>query len=1103
MKPTLCKSKVIVQAISIHDQRPFFLAVLFSLLSCLMYGQNFEGYYRFPTVNGATVVFAAEGDLWKVPLTGGAAVRLTTHAESESAPVFSPDGKSVVFTASYEGPSELYLMSLSGGVPERLTYENAGAVADSWASAEELIYHTTAYATLPDFQLVKLNVKTHTEERIPLSQASEADIDTRSKTLFFVSPMDHRNVTKRYMGGTARQIWKFVPGAADALKLTTDYNGESFNPMFYNDRIYFLSDRDGIMNIWSMNTEGNDLKQHTKHEVFDVRSADLHNANIVYQTGADLWHLDLASGSDKKIEIWLPSDLDQLREKWVDNPSRYISSAKTDAKGEKVVITARGRIFIAPVKSGRFITFAPKKDIRYRDAFFSADGKSIYALSDESGEFEYVKLDALGLQDSKPITTDGHVLRFGGVNSPDGKWIAYNDLENNMFILDVNTGKSKVISTNQQGIAGYSWSPDSKWIAFSQEADNTMYQVMIYSLESGKTTAVTTDRANSISAEWSPDGKFLYLLSDRNFQSLVGAPWGPRQPEPYFDQTDKIYLIPLKKEYRSPFKAPDELLTSTDTQETPKSKSSKKDSKEADSGVTVAIDFDGIKERLMEVPVSSGNYRSLKVTENGLFVLASETGLNAKTHLKAIPVKDEDAKLKTILEDVNGLDLSADGKKLLIRKGRNFYVTNAGTSPISGLNDNALDLSSWKFAISPREDWEQMFMDAWRMERDYFYDKNMHGVNWKAMYDRYYPLLKRVTTREELSDLIGRYVGELAALHTSVRGGDQREDEKDISVASLGARLLRDEKKGGYVIDHIYKADPDYPDEKSPLDDPYLNISEGDVITAINGTSVLSVNHIGALLRDQAGKQVRVSLKNNSGNIDKIVEPIQNDYNLRYTEWEYTRRLKVEEDSKNQIGYVHLRAMGSGDLSQWYREFYPVFDRAGLIIDVRHNRGGNIESFILEKLLRKAWMYWKQRSGKPYWNMQYAFRGHIVILVDELTASDGEAFAEGFKRLGLGKSIGVRTWGGEIWLSGVNTLTDYGVARAPMMGVYGEESEWLIEGHGFVPDIEVVNMPHATFNGEDAQLDMAIKVLQEEIAKDPREIPAVPAYPDKSFKNKK
>ena len=1075
----------------IHISKPhfllFFIALIFS--STLVFSQGFEGYYRTPTVHGNTVVFSAEGDLWNVPLNGGLAQRLTTHAEQEFNPAISPDGKTIAFSGSYEGPIEVYTMPITGGLPIRWTYESDASLVNCWTPKGDIAYDTRAFATLPDRQLVTINPKTKDKHRVPLHQASEATYNASGNTVFFVRPSYHGNVTKRYKGGTARQIWKFTNGSKEAIKLTTDFAGGSHHPMWYNNRIYFITDRDGTMNVWSMDENGSDLKQHTKHEGFDVRYAKQNSGNIVYQLGADIWHYNVSSNATKKINIRLQSDLDQLRENWVDNPSNYITSVSPDPKGERIVITARGRAFIAPVKSGRFVEFTHQKDVRYRDATFSGDGKDIYTLSDESGEFEFVKINAQGEDTPKAITKDGKVLRYAGVPSPDGKWMAYDDLENNMFILNLANGKSKKISTNEEGIYDFSWSPDSKWLAFVQVANNTMAQIFLHGLDANDTFPITTDRANSVNAKWSPDGKFIYFLSDRNFRTIVGSPWGPRQPEPYFDISEKVYHIALQKGTRSPFRKNNELVSND---------SKKEDSK---APVTIKIDKDGIVERIEEVPVAPGNYRNLEVTDKAIYTLSSSTGANSQTNLAVIEIGNENVKLNTMIERVQGFQLTGNGKKLLVTKGSSIYMVNAGTGKVNDLNESKVDLSGWKFAITPLEDWKQIFTDAWRMERDYFYDKNMHGVNWKKMHDKYYPLVDRVTTRNELSDLIGRFVGELSALHTSVRGGDTRNDNANIPIANLGARFSRDNANKGYRIDYIYKADPDYPDTRSPLDDPFLDIRAGDIITHINGKPSLESLDIGELIRNQIGKQVKLKVKRASTSRDIIVEPIGSMYSLRYKDWEYSRRLITEKESNNSIGYVHLQAMGSNDINQWYREFYPIFDRPGLIIDVRHNRGGNIESFILEKLLRKAWMYWKSRSGKPYWNMQYAFRGHIVILVDENTASDGEAFADGFKKLGLGTAIGMRTWGGEIWLSSSNRLTDNGLARAPMMGVYGDNGEWLIEGHGFVPDIEVDNLPHVTFNGKDAQLEAAIKYLKELIAKDPRKVPPVPAYPDKSFKN--
>jgi tricorn protease len=745
---------------------------------------------------------------------------------------------------------------------------------------------------------------------------------------------------------------------------------------------------------------------------------------------------------------------------------------------------------------------------------FMPDGERLLGLSDETGELEWVTLSATGVGDEASLTDDGSILRFRGVPSPDGSRIAYTDNNSDLWILNVENSRQTLVSENREGVGGMSWSPDSRWLAYEQSALNTFRQIKLYGVEEGTRADLTSDRVNSFSPAWHPDGEFLYFLSDRNLRTLVGSPWGPRAPEPFFDRANEIFVVALQSGVRSPF-APDNELTQKDEEGAsgrPGSSASgagagdrtrgqeEEGGGQAAAPEPVEIELAGLSARVKQVPVPSGNYQGLAVNDDVLFFGDRETGQFGGGELKALEITREDPEVVTVAEGVSSYEMSTDGKKLLLRQGNNLYVIDARPSRVSQLNDYRVDLSGWAFPINVREDWRQIFIDAWRLERDYFYDPDMHGVDWEGVRDKYLPLVDRVTTRDELSDLIGRVVGELSALHTSVRGGDIRSGEDNIRVASLGARLVRAPEAGGYRIDYIYKSDPDYPDEMSPLGDPDLGISEGDVILAVNGQEALSEWDLGALLRNQT-RPVRLRIQSASGGDarDVMVTPTASESGLRYGDWEYTRRLKVEEGGEGQIGYLHLRAMGGGNINEFYRNFYPVFDRQGLIIDVRRNSGGNIDSVILEKLMRQAWMYWKNRTREPYWNMQYAFRGHMVVLVDQNTASDGEAFADGFRRLGLGAVIGMRTWGGEIWLSSSNRLSDGGLARAPMMGVYGPEGEWLIEQIGVVPDIEVDNLPHATFNGEDAQLDAAIRYLKEKIAEDPRAVPPPPTHPNRGF----
>jgi tricorn protease len=1049
-----------------------------------------QGFYRYPALHGDTVVFAAEGDLWKVAVAGGEARRLTTHPGEETSPVLSPDGRMLAFTARYEGPAEVYTMPLGGGVPTRRTWEPEPSIATTWTPDGKLVYTTTHFSGLPKPRLVTLDLTAGTATQVPLAEATEGAYDAAGRMLYFVRPAFHNNVTKRYTGGTARDVWMF-DGRNEARELTGDWRGESHSPMWWDGRVYFVTDRDGTMNVWSMDATGGDLRQHTRHSGWDVRGTSLHGGRIAYQLGADLRLYDIASGDDRVIPITLPSDFDQLREKWVQNPMEYVTSAHLHPKGDAVVLTARGRVFVAPAGQGRLVRPVRKDSVRFRDVVFMPDGTTLLGLSDETGELEFVTIPANGVGPDRRLTNDGAILRFRGVPSPDGKWVAYTDNNRDLWLLEVATAKQRTVSRTREGVGDLAWSPDSRWLAFVESATNDFARIWIHGIEQGRSVAVTSDRVNSLSPAWDPAGAFLYFLSDRNLRSLVGAPWGTRQPEPYFDRPMEVYAVALRSGLRSPFRPDDELAGATGT-------TGATDRTGTTGGRPITIELEGLARRLERVPVPSGNYSTLAVNGDALFMVSRESGPDARSHLVAVKITNRSPKAEQVVEDIRSYEMALDGKKLLVRKATDLYVIDAQAAKAT-LTDARVDLRGWTFPIDVRDDWRQIFVDAWRLERDYFYDPNMHGVDWDAQLAKYLPLVDRVTTRDELSDLIGWFVGELSALHTSVRGGDLRTGPDNVRVASLGARLRRDPGAGGYRIEYIYQSDPDYPAEMSPLADPTLGIRAGDVITAVNGTAVLEAPDLGALLRNQEGRQVLLTVRSGGAARDVIVVPTAGEFGLRYSDWQYTRRLATEEKSGGKIGYVHLRAMGSEDITTWYRDFYPVFDRQGLIVDVRHNGGGNIDAFILEKLLRRAWMYWKGRVGEPYWNMHYAFRGHVVVLVDQRTASDGEAFAEGFRRLGLGVVIGMRTWGGEIWLGSQNMLTDRGIARAPMTGVYGPEGEWLIEQIGVIPDVEVDNLPHATFNGSDAQLDVAIDYLLKRIAEDPREVPPPPSYPNRRF----
>ncbi len=1069
------------------------------------------GYYRFPAVTGNTIVFTAEGDLWRVPITGGVAQRLTSNAGEESHASISPDGQTVAFSASYEGPTEVYTMPLGGGAPVRRTYEGAAATVVGWTPDGKVLYTTRRYSTLPNPELATVDPRSNITARVPLAQASDGSYD--SGTLYFTRFAWQGSNTKRYRGGTAQNIWRFAPNAEHAQPLTGDYDGTSRSPMVWKGRVYFASDRDGTMNLWSMDLNGKDLKQHTHHANFDVQSPSLGDGKSAYQLGADLRVYDIASGADTQIPITLVSDFEQMREKWIKNPVEWITDVHLSPNGDRVILTARGQLFVAPVQQGRLVEAVRDKKVRVRGGRFMPDGKSLLALTDQSGEVEFWRVPAHGIGTATQLTDDAKVLRWDGIPSADGRYIAHTDKDQQLWLYDTQTKKNTRLAVNNDGgFADVRWSPDGKWLAYAAPATNQFAQIFLYSVESGKATAITSDRYDSESPTWSPDGKWLYFLSDRNLQSLVGSPWGSRAPEPFFDKQSMVFALALAPNERSPFQPDDELgsgkpvaVHTDSTAKAPAPDSIKPPA--ARQGVPPAprltVVLDGIGRRIIEVPVPAGNYGLLSTDGKRLYYLSRDAGFTSRPMLMSFPIENKDPKPETFMADVRSYELSLDSKKILVRRNNDLYVVDAGAKAPTDLSKAQVNLKDWVLHFDPRDEWRQEFVDAWRLERDYFYDKGMNGVDWPAMRQHYAPLVERVTDRAELSDILAQMVGELSALHIFVYGGDIRRGTDAVAPASLGARLTRDDRAGGYRVDHIYRTDPDAPRDLAPLARFGVDVAEGDVIAAVNGVPTLSVPDIGSLLRDQADRQVLLRVKPKSGGErEVVVTPVsqQREQALRYSEWEYTRRLAVEKKSENKIGYVHLRAMGSNDLAQFARDYYPAFNREGLIIDVRHNNGGNIDSWLLERLMRKAWFYWQARTGNPYWNMQSAFRGHMVVLADENTASDGEAFAEGFRRLGLGKVIGTRTWGGEIWLSSSNLLVDRGIATAAEMGVYGPERQWLIEGHGVDPDIVVDNEPHATFNGQDAQLDAAIAYLQGEIKAHPVPVPPPPPYPNKSLK---
>jgi tricorn protease len=1097
-----------------------------------------EGFYRFPSIHGDTVYFTAERDLWSVPVEGGVATRLTSHPESEYFAIVSPDGSQLAYRASYEGAGDVYLMPPTGGQPRRLTYYGDYDQPLAWTPDGRLMVRHSLRSTLPSSQLLLIDPESGIEELVPLAEADDGTWDDAGETLYLVRIPKQGSATKRYQGGWIEQLWKYTRGAAEAVPLTTDYAGTSNAPMWWKGRVYFRSDRDGTMNLWSIAPDGSDLRQHTFHSGFDLHDPSLGDGRIVYRWKADLYLYDIAGNSTRRLPIRIASDLESTRERCIDEPMEFLTDLDLDATGEEVLLSTRGRTFVAPVEKGRRLREVTHEDgVRFRGSRFLPESEDLILLSDASGEPNLWRYPAKSAATGTALSTDADVLWFAPVPSPDGKWIAWADKAGHLLLDAVEGGARRVIYTNPMrsdlAEAGLTWSPDSRWVSFAAPGSSDREEVFLYDVEeAAPARSVTSPRHASYSPAFSRDGKWLYFISSRRLVNETDSPWGDLQSSPQFGPTDEIYLLDLVGGQRSPFVKPNELereaekaeakseaeTASTESAMQSEDKEAESASKEADARdssederPTVEIAFDGLVERLFKAPVPSGHYNHLKIADGAVLVALYQPGNYDRFELKAFAIQEDEVEVKTIAEGLSsygalGQDfsyaLSGDGKKVLFRKGDSLYVTPAAAQSMADPEKAKIDLGGLRFTVDPRSEWRQMFVDAWRLQRDFFYDKEMHGVEWEAVRDRYLPLVDRVTDRLELNEVIAEAMAELSALHVYVFTSDIAEGKDQIAIGFLGADLRRTADAGGYRITRIYSGDPDFLDELGPLSGPRSRIMEGDVITHVDGVPTLAVPHLQALLREKVGRPVRLGLTDSEGEAyEQMVHPISRGAfdDLRYHDWEYARRKLVEEWSDGRIGYVHLRAMGQGNYDEFAKGYFPSRRLDGLIIDVRHNGGGNIDSWILNRLIREAWMYWSGRGSTPSWNMQHAFRGHLATLVDAQTASDGETFALGFRQLGLGPVIGQRTWGGGIWLSFQNRLLDNGLASSPQFGSYSPDREWNIEGTGVTPDLIVDNLPHATFLGEDAQLRAAVDYLLEQIEQDPRTVPSPPAGPDHRF----
>lgn len=1066
---------------------------------------NSAPYLRFPSAHGEQLVFTAEGDLWLAALQGDLAQRLTSFRGEESQAAISPDGKQVAFLANYDGPNEVYVMPLTGGLPRRLSFESTGSAVLGWSAQGEVMYSVQS-AVGPNLQrVIKLVSPTTLQRRtLPLHDVAEASVDASGKTLFFsrLGLSTRFDNARGYRGGAMAQIWRYELGSDKEASLLSSSDAVDKQPMWFQGRVYFISDRDGSDNLWSMLPNGSDAKQLSFERAFDVRNASLNAkaGQIVYQLGADVKMLDIASGKANALQLRLQSDFEQVRERIIAQPLDYLTHTNLGHNGERVALTVRGKIFVVGLSSSRRQEVLIPPGSRAKNAVLAPDGKTVYAIVDASGEQEIWRFSITGgLQQAKQLSSGAPSYRMDIALSPDGKKLAHFSKEGQIWILDLLTNKNTLVQElRASDVNKVQWSSNSAMLAITRDALlRPLSQVWLHDLASGQLVQVTSDKYSAHSPSFSPDGNWLYLIGERTFQALSSSPWGDRQMGPFFDKRGKIYAYALQPGLQFPFQAKTE-LDGTSNQTLAKNAVKKADASGAASGVVSGAasgaankaNLANVAERLYEVPAPAANYRTLENDGKRLYWLEAEAGSEnqKRATLKSLLIDNSGATSETLVSEVSELSLSGDQKKLLVQKfaregAGDLLLLDAG-SRVTDAAKQTINLKNWSLSTQPALEWQQMFDDAWRMQRDFFFDSKMRGLDWQQMRQKYRPLLARVRDKYELNDLLAIMMSELGALHSQIAPGDVRKAEPLRVPSFLGAVFER--VATGYRIEHIYRFDNELPHERSPLAQHDFQI--GDVITHINSHSVLQADDIAPLLSNQIGQQVLINYLHQGQAKSAVVTPVNAERNmaLRYGDWEWARQQQVAKTSQGRIGYLHLRQMLGGDLNAFAREFYANLDREGLIIDVRRNNGGNIDSWIVEKLLRRAWGYWQRRNGAIETHPQQSFRGHLVVLADELTYSDGETFVAAVKALGLGTVIGKRTSGAGVWLSDENHLLDKGRARAAETPQYILQSgQWHIEGVGVAPDIKVDNFPHASYMGKDAQLDAALEFLSKKIKESP------------------
>jgi tricorn protease len=1076
---------------------------------------------RYPDVSATQIAFVYAGDIWVAPKTGGDAMRLSSPRGEESFPRFSPDGSQIAFTGNYDGNEDIYVIPSTGGLPKRLTFHGAPDRMLEWyPDGKSILFASTRTSEKDRFnKLFKMSAQGGLPEQLPVPYGEFGSISPDGKTLAYVPISVDFRTWKRYRGGMNPAIWLFNLDTYEAHDITGNDAANSL-PMWHGTTLYFLSDRDENKraNIWAYDTKKNKFRQITKFEDFDVHFPNIGPQDIVFENGDSLYLLDLATEKYNEVHLQVLTDRATLKPH-LEDVSKSVTQPDISPSGKRAVFEARGEIFTVPAEHGVVRNLTHSSGVAERFPAWSPDGKSIAYFSDRSGEYQLTLRPADGSGAETVLTKLGPGFRYRPWWSPDSKKIVFIDQTMRVHLYDLSTKETHQIARQlwlyEQGLSHFkvSWSADSRWVAYPQDLENQHTAIALYDTQNNEPHVVTSGYYDDDSPVFDPEGKYLYYVSGREFDPLysnLDDTW-------VYPNTGQLMAVTLRKDLPSPLAPRDDeegqkdkkdkdAKSSEKSDTDPKSSAGQKDDSKSDDKTEakddsgekdkapkpVEIDFDGFEARAVVLPPKPGNFDNLAAVSGKLiFRRLPRTGAaDEKANLVYYDLEKREE--KTILEDVDTAILAAKRAKILVQRKTDYAIIEPKDSQKF---EKKVPIESLETMVDPLAEWQQIFTDAWRMDRDYFYDPHMHGVDWNAMRARYGALLKDAVTRWDVNYVLGELIGELNSSHTYRSGGDV-ESAPQRGVGYLGVDFALE--NGAYRIKHIVHGAPWDAETRSPLDQPGVDIKEGDYLLAVNDQPLDPAQEPYAAFQGLADKPVFLKVNHEpdfTGAREVLVRTLASEARLRNLAWIEKNRKKVDVATGGKVGYVYVPDTGRHGQDELVRQFRAQFNKAGLIIDERFNSGGQIPDRFIELLGRKTLNYWGVRDGENWSWPRIANSGPKAMLINGWSGSGGDCFPFYFKQAGLGPLIGGRTWGGLIGITGCPALVDGGSITVPTFGIYSTKGQWIIEGHGVDPDIPVVDDPSLMAKGGDPQLERAIAVVMEALKKHPPVEVERPKYP--------